>query len=439
MSTAELYLQPDEVEAFIQETLADDLLYSIGDEGREIGLCPFISFYIYNKPDEYIRRAEQMIAIFKEFESEIIDAPFELIWKGETQEWLKPGDPKLPADLRPYVAIAHTSARPVWLRATDMEGPTETPRWAINAIVDDGVGGTYSELKLTFRHHWYRQNQAKWHGFIERCLRRLTPDHCYSGFEVGNGGFNILGAYECDVLERICADYFFGMDVDHPSAMAFHNFNDTDGIVMPGYLGAGIRTPTWCFMLSPYWQARLGKTEAQIRAELNDPRIHITAIPYPVNDHYPQGGNGLWIRLGELDLYPIKDGVPNLLVKASKLIKPVRCDGLQLLTLDPWADDPNPRFDYQSSVRWMQRFDDDSDWPSPEQRLPAPGSAGGSTATQSLRALPGQAVPRAGIWSTPAVKGAAGRRRLAAGEKLPDLALTDYGAVVWYWSAEDQG
>jgi hypothetical protein len=275
MSTAEIFLEPEEIGDFIAETVASDSLYTIGEEGRDIGVCPFISFYIYNTPNEFVGLAERIFALFKEFESDIIDEPFELIWHGWDQEWLHPGDPRLVKDVRPYALAAQKAARAVWIMATDMESEAATARWAFNGIVSDGVCKDYSRLKITFRERWYRRNVAKWHAFVEQCLRRLQPDHCYSGFEIGNGGFNILGAYECDVLERICADHFYGMDIDHPGPMHFHNHGRTDDYVDEVSLGAGIRTPTWCFMLSPYWQMRLGKSEAQIKSELDDSRIEI--------------------------------------------------------------------------------------------------------------------------------------------------------------------
>lgn len=436
MSTAELFLDDDEIEEFLRETLSDDLLYRMGEEGREIGICPFISLYIYNEPDQFVSLAERIFDLFKEFEADIIDEPFKLIWHGWEQEWLRPGDPRLPSDVRPYALAAQNAMRDVWIMATDMESEAATARWSFNGIISDGVCKDYTRLKITFRERWYRRHSARWHAFVERCLRLLKPDHCYSGFEVGNGGFNILGAYECDVLERICADHFYGMDIDHPGPMHFHNHNRTDDYFDEVSLGAGIRTPTWCFMLSPYWQARLGKSEAQIRTELDDPRIEITSIPYEPNAIYPQGGNGLWIRLGELDLHPVDRGLPELLVKANRLIRPIRCDHLQLLTLDPWDDDPNPRFDHDSSLRWMRRFDDDSDWPDAQRRPPAGGSGGLSAPDERLKALPGEAVSREGVWWTPAIAGDAGRVSLSVGERLPTLERTGYGAVVWYWEGE---
>ncbi len=75
-------------------------------------------------------------------------------------------------------------------------------------------------------------------------------------------------------------------------------------------------------------------------SELADPRIKITALPYPRDKLNPDGANGLWIELGELNLYPVENGVPDLLVKANRLIRPIRCDQLNLNTLDPWDGDP---------------------------------------------------------------------------------------------------
>lgn len=113
------------------------------------------------------------------------------------------------------------------------------------------------------------------------------------------------------------------------------------------------------FLLSPYWLEKLGLSEEQIREKLNDPRIEITKIEDSENPNL----YSLWIRLGELSLYPVEEGVPDLLVLANELIKPIRCDNLKLTTLDAWSDDPNPRFDVVSAKQWIARFDKDSTWP----------------------------------------------------------------------------
>lgn len=450
MSTADLFLEPDEVEEFVRDTLASDTLFVIGDEdGPEYGLCPYITFYIYHKPEDYLPLVDKMVVIYREF-SKLIDEPFQLVFKDDTQDWLPEGDKRLPR-LEEFPALARKQQedlRSFWIMATDQEEVSSSARWAFAANVDDG-GMDYSTLKLTFRHKWYKQNQTRWQAFVQDCIAQLQPEHCYSGFEVGNGGFNILGAYESDVMERICADYFYGMDVDHVSKMGFHSFcyhrddpifdpeaiegltNLPENYTNPTNLGAGLRTPTWCFLLTPFWRAKLGKTEAQIRAELDDPRIEINAIPYTAGPHNPNGEPGLWIRLGELNLHPVDKGVPELLVKANRLIKPIRADYLKLLTLDAWEDDPNPRFDYESSLRWMRRFDEDSDWPDAEKRRL------GRLGQTSRPNVPGNSpCPEPGWWFTPAAKGS--RRYFKQGDIMPRIEGSAYGDTFWLWDADQE-
>ena len=444
MSTTELFMLPEEVEDFISLTLEDDSLntFSVND-GPEIGLCPYITFYIYHTEDQYLPLADKIIGIYDEF-SKLIDVPFERIWKSDTQDWLPADDKRLLSidQLKKRARDARDELREFWIRATDQESSASTARWAFCGEVGDG-GMRYTTLKLTFRHKWYRQNKVRWHAFVQHCLILLQPEHCYSGFEVGNGGFTLIGAYESDVMERICADHFYGMDIDHATQMGFHSYryhrddalfepvlvegdDPSEKYTDPSDLGAGLRTPTWCFLLTPFWRDKLGKSAADVRTELSDPNIEIVEIPFAVGPHNPRGEAALWIRLGELDLHPVDKGVPEVLVKASRLIRPVRCDRLQLLTLDPWADDPNPRFDFQSSMRWMRRFDEDSDWPTQEKRRTIQPSGSGAT----LRCEAGQPCPRDGEWETPAQ--ANSRRRFKQGDPMPRQS-TDYGETIWYW------
>ena len=449
MSTAELFLEPHEVEEFISDTLSDDLLHTIGDEdGPDYGLCPYISFYIYHKPGDYLLLVDKMVVIYREF-SKLIDEPFQLVFKDDTQDWLPPDDKRLPR-LEEFPALARKQQeelREFWIRATGQGDVASSARWAFCSEVCDG-GIRYTTLKLTFRHKWYKQNQAHWQAFVKDCLAQLQPEHCYSGFEVGNGGFAILGAYESDVLERICADYFYGMDIDHTTNMGAHSFSyhrddplfdpeqvegDDPSVKYenPTLLGAGLRPPTWCFLLTPFWRAKLGKSEAAVRAELADPRIEITAVPFAVGPHNPDGEPGLWIRLGELDLHPVDKGVPDLLVKANRVIRPIRCDYLELSSLDPWDDDPNPRFDYESSLRWMRRFDSDSDWPDAEKR------GHGRSGKPSRPNVPaGQPCPEAGWWHTPAAAGS--RRYFNQGDTMPKIESSSYGDTYWLWDANQE-
>jgi hypothetical protein len=368
MSTADLAFPPDEIEWLIKDSVANDALSTIGPVGRELGLCPYINFYIYHQPEDYLSVADRFITVWDEFQTPM-DLPFKKVFKSRTQVWLGAKDKRFPADLHAEASFLDDQGRTFFLMGTDMDSPDDSPRWSYGAFVAAVPQMSYSSLKLVFRHKWYAaQNQQRWQAFVHRCITLLQPEPCYMGYEVGNGGLSVMGAYEGDVLERICADHFYGMDIDHPSDMRFRNHEDEDGYVNPSRLGAGLRPPTWCFMLSPFWLNKLGQTESQVRSTLADPRIRITAFPYPTNAHNPHGASGLWIELGDLDLYPVENGVPELLRKANALIRPIRCDELNLNSLDPWDDDPNPRFDYESSQRWMARFDDASEWPSAEVR-----------------------------------------------------------------------
>lgn len=433
MSTSTLAFSQENIEWLIKETKNDLALSTLGTEGRDAGICPYVTFYVYHQAEEYLTLADKLIAIWHEFQT-IIDEPFRKLFKSRTQVWLKAGDKRFPVDLRAEAEFENERYESFYLMGTDMDSPDESPRWSYSASVTHVPEQGYSRLKLTFRRQWYVDNhQQQWKDFIHACVTSLQPEQCYMGFEVGKGGLSVMGAYESDVLERICADYLYGMDIDHPSNMGFHYHDEhREGFVNPEKLGSGLRPPTWCFMLSPVWQRKLGKNEAQIRAELDDPRIRITAIPYATNSLNPDGANGLWIELGELDLYPVENGVPDLLVKANRLIRPIRCDGLNLLTLHPWDGDPNPRFDYESSRRWLARFDEDSDWPNPQLRKEAPPAS----YARDERVLGGQSCPRTGWWFTPAKSNS--RAFFQEGDIMPNFRGNDYGTVIWQWDADQR-
>jgi hypothetical protein len=428
MSTSEPFLTPEEIEEFIRENKTTPQ-WGYGYEGQELSICPYVTFYIYHSPEQYMALADKFIAIWERFR-QMADEPFVKLFKSRTQVWLGANDKRFPVDLRAEAEYHKRKFETFYLMGTDEKSPDASPLWSYSASATHNHWQRYSRLKLIFRYKWYvKGNQGKWRDFILDCIKSLQPEQCYMGYEVGNGGLSVMGAYESDVLERICADYFYGMDIDHPSKMGYHsNDPSNNGVVLSSDLGAGLRPPTWCFMLSPVWQRKLGKDERQIRAELNDPRIRITPIPYPANAMNPEGANGLWIELGELDLYPVENGVPDLLVKANCLIRPIRCDELKLTTLDPWDDDPNPRFDYESSRRWMRRFDEDSDWPSAGQRRKP------LTSTTPPRTPGGQPCPQTGWWHTPAQSGS--RRYFNKGAVMPEIKGNAYGSTFWQWDID---
>jgi hypothetical protein len=431
MSTAHLYLTDNEVADFIKETKAETQ-YFYGQEGNEYGVCPYVSFYMHHDQKDFVSIANAAIDILYEIK-DMADLPFSMVRNPKTTHWVKPNDKNMSLDyLRAQALWHHENEELLMLGGTDMDGPGCSACWAVSSYTSRVASSYYSFVKITFRDSWYQKNKGIWNDFVLRCISRLKPEHCYSGYEIGTTTMSVCGAYESDVMERICADYFYGLDIDHPPRMDYHARDNTDGLVPWRHLGSGIRTPTWCFMLSPYWREKLGKSVSEVKQALSHPDIQIIEIPYASAEGASDSEVGLWIRLGELSLYPVEEGIPELLTLASALIKPIRCDFLQLFTLDPWEDDPNPRFDDDNSPLWMARFDPDSQWPTPSARTAMKFAPTGT----DLRCAAGGACPYPGIWWTPANPSA--RRVFQQGEVMPDFPESTYGATIWYRESEQR-
>ncbi|MEN8368171.1 type VI immunity family protein [Acinetobacter bereziniae] len=424
MSTDDLFLSHDEVLGYIEEFKKDsDYIY--GYEKEEFGICPYITFYIYHQEDQVEDVANAIIDLYEEFETEIIDKPFKLryrdtgIWKN-ANKWKPSRQTMLDEMLESYKKYSV-----YFIAATTGDSAIQSARWALESNIRDN-GLRYSSLKLSFGENWYKEHNEHWFGFVKKCLVKLNPIQAYSGYEIGNTThFNIVPP-EFEIVERIFSDYFYGLDIDHPSEMSTsHDYPDE--YIHTSALSAGLRTPTWCFLLSPYWLAKLGLTEEEIRLKLNDPRIEITKLPDPTNTHK----FSLWIRLGDLSLYPVEEGVPDLLVMANELIKPIRCNELKLTTLDAWDDDPDPRFDIESSPQWIARFDQDSTWPE-GNRVNLKNNNSNADTKLAIRA--GEKCPQTGYWFTVAKENS--RQYFKEGEILPDI-QSDWGDVYWQFDGEN--
>ncbi|MDR3157895.1 MAG: DUF3396 domain-containing protein [Zoogloeaceae bacterium] len=430
MSTAELYLTQEEIEEFIAEThdhYREHEMYSYGYEGALYGVCPFITFYIYHRKEDFLPLCHEAIELHQELQT-LIDAPYQRVYNDRTENFVKATPEKLGSDLlREHAQLDAKAGKDFLVGATDQESRGSSANWAISAWIT-----RYRWEYITFCDRWYRQNESVWHRFVEKWLNRLQPEQCYSGYEIGTTTTGPMGAYESDVMERICANYFYGLDIDHPQKMGYHRHDNEDGRIDYAALGAGLRTPTWSFLLSPLWRGKLGKSIGEVKAASRHPDILVTEIPYPRGKHNPNGEPALWIQLGELNLYPVDEGVPELPVLANRLIRPIRCNLLQLYALDPWEDDPNPRFDEENRPRWMARFDEDSDWPNKEsrQKPPPPKEA---ELPVSLQCEAGRPCPRSGYWRTPARPKS--RRKFNQGEILPEVESVTHGTIVWHWDA----
>lgn len=425
MSTSERFLSDQEIFELVRD-IPNDTSIIYGEEDQEFGICPYITFYIYHEEDVVEAISNQIIDIYQEFEENIIDKPFKLryrdtgAWKN-ANKWKPSRQVMLEEMQKSYKKYFY-----YFIAATTGESAAQSARWVFNAQICDNAAFSYTSVKLSFGDRWYRENRLKWFNFVQKCLMELNPIQSYSGYEISSATSFSIVAPEFETVERIFSDYFYGLDIDHPNMNSSHN--DPDGFIDSSTLASGIRTPTWCFLLSPYWLEKLELTEEQIREKLNDPRIEITKLQDPI--HHDKFS--LWIRLGELSLYPVEEGVPELLVMANELIKPIRCNHLKLTTLDAWDDDPNPRFDVENSPQWIARFDENSDWPKGKRinkvnRL--------VSEEEKLKVKGGEKSPKTGYWMTPAQ--ADTRQYFKQGEILPMLLGKDWGEVYWYFDTED--
>ncbi|MER8077246.1 DUF3396 domain-containing protein [Acinetobacter pittii] len=429
MSTSETFLNDEEIFELVRDIPLDtSIIY--GEEDQEFGICPYITFYIYHQDNEVDEVANKIIDLYEEFENEIIDKPFKLRYrksKSGASTWKKSERWKQTRqEMIEQMYESYKKYFVYYIAATTGDSPVQSARWAFCAQIFEG-DSSYSTVKLSFGDKWFRENKNKWYAFIKKWLIKLNPIQAYSGYEIGiTTNFNYVSP-EFETVERIFSDYFYGLDIDHPNMN--HSHDDPDGFIYTPSLAAGIRTPTWCFLLSPYWIEKLGLIEEQIRLKLNDPRIEITKLPDPADpEKY-----SLWIRLGELSLYPVEEGVPDLLVMANELIKPIRCNDLKLTTLDAWDDDPNPRFDIENSPQWIARFDEDSHWPEGKRVNKIHVAL---LEKNKIKVLGGEICPKAGEWYSPANN--MEKRYFTEGEIMPEIEDNAWGETIWYLDIENE-
>ncbi|MCH7318582.1 hypothetical protein MMP64_11645 [Acinetobacter sp. ANC 5659] len=431
MSTVEPFVSEADQAEWIEEIKATDKLWVIGDEGGDVyGIGPYVSFYVYHSEEEVLQLINKFIEIFNEFSqiknevwTHFIHPIKDVFIKADNAEALLLG-------LESICQRQYQKTGSVYFTAT-VSDDTEISSavWSYSMTIAERPYMRYSHLKMNFRYAWYiasQENKEKWHQFVEHCIDTLKPRHTYSGFEIAQAASMHLGSYEINSLEKIVTQAFYGVDIDHPDFNGSHSHEDTDGYINERKLGSGIRTPVWSFLLDPYWIAKLDRTVEEIRAYFSRfKEVEIKEIEYSGNQI------GLWIRLGELSMYPVEDGVPVLPIYANALIKPIRCDELKLVGYAQWDDDPNEHLSYEEGIAWMRRFDEDSSWPE-GKRINKVNEL--SLEEESLKVKGGESCPRNGYWQTPAQLDS--RQYFKQGEILPTLAELDWGEVYWYWDSK---
>ena len=432
MGTVMPYLTEEEQSEWIEEIKATNKLWVTGDEGDDAyGIGPYVSFYIYHQEEESQKLLTKFIEIFNEF-NQIKNEEWTYFVHPVKDVFIKADKAQaLLADLENVCQKNYNRTGSVYFTATvSDETEISSALWAIDFKVDSHPYMAYSVLKMNFRYAWYKEseeNKEKWHQFVERCIDKLKPRHAYSGFEIAQAASLHLGSYEINSLEKIVTQAFYGVDIDHPSFNRGHDHERTDGYIDYQDLGSGIRTPVWSYLLDPYWIAKLDKTIEEIKAYFGRfKEVEINEIEYPENQ------TGLWIRLGELSMYLVEDGVPVLPVYANALIKSIRCDELKLVGYAQWDDDPNEHLSYEEGIAWMRRFDEDSSWPEGKRVNKVNGLP---LEEEKLKVKGGALCPQTGYWNTPAQPNS--RQYFKQGEILPTFSELDWGEVYWYWAGEE--
>lgn len=382
-----------------------------GDDEQELTVSPFITFYFLYDTKQWIETSLLMVDIHEKFE-QMMEYPY-LIGTHPTSERPHPyGSKRLP-DLREF-ARKTKKGESFMFSVTNEKNNQSSPTnagyfWKKKDYMNDMADPTnkvYSTIQFYYRWGWWKENMDAWRGFVLETIDKLKPEVVYNGFAMATPlEFGTRSAVT--VWERALAPHFYGLDIDDPWAM--------DG------QGDGIRPPTWGFLLSDTWRSKLDMSREQVKDQLHHPEISIIEID-----------TGLWIELGhEPSLFPVEEGVPELLKLLNRLIRPIRNDHTDLLGFAQWDGDPNVRFNKEDSMRWLQRFDDDSDWPSIEQRRVSLGATldpSPQLDISELRAKAGSPCPKTGTWQS--IDPQERRQHFELGEPMGNLE-SNYGLTVW--------
>lgn len=332
-----------------------------GDDEQELGVSPFVTFYFLYDTSRWVETSLLMVDIHEKFE-QMMGFPYRIGTHPTSERPHAYGSKRLP-DLRDF-ARKTKKGESFMFSVTNEENNQSSPTnagyfWKKKDYMNDNpdlANKVYSTIQLYYRWAWWRENREAWRGFVLETIEKLKPDVVYNGFAMATPlAFGTRSAVT--VWERALAPHFYGLDIDDPWAMDGH--------------GDGIRPPTWGFLLSDTWRNKLDMSREQVKDQLHHPDIAIIEID-----------TGLWIELGnEPSLFPVEEGVPELPRLLNRLIKPIRNDYTDLLGFPQWDGDPNKRFDSKDATRWLQRFDDDSDWPSLARRGASLRSTGGTCPT----------------------------------------------------------
>ncbi|CAD5106669.1 type VI immunity family protein [Zestomonas carbonaria] len=384
------------------------------DNGEyELAVMPFITIYFTYDPAHYLEASLTMIEVHESFER-LLGHPYKIATHPDSERPHPYGSKRL-GDLREWARKTRKDET-FMFNFSDEKNYRSSPThagyfWRRSEQRDDSI--CYSYVQFYYRWQWWLDNQDTWRRFVLDTVERLKPEQVYSGFAMANPlEFGMRS--EVTVWDRALAPHFYGLDTDYPF-----------GMMLTPDLPSGVRPPTWGFFLSDIWREKLSLDREAVRAALPDPRIRIDDL-----------GCGQWIELGPRpELYPVEEGVPELPALLNRLLRPLRHPRLGLLGFGEWDGDPNVRFNLADSQRWLARFDDDSDWPTPQIRGHMPGAP--LVEPMASHVSNGEPCPRTGWWITAAKSDA--RHRFEQGEVMPSIPSDDaHGFTVWQWDTDQR-
>ncbi|WP_447989288.1 type VI immunity family protein [Achromobacter spanius] len=379
---------------------------AIDNGSFELSISPFLTFYFNYDPVHYLRTTLDMIDVHDAFEK-LLGRPYTIATHPRSERPHRYGSVRL-GDLHEWARNIPVE-KAFTVKFTDQANHQSSPTNAAYLWREPTIGEQaqyYSSIQFYFRWSWWLDNKEAWRQFVLDSIAYLMPAQVYSGFAMANPlEFGMRS--EVAAWDRALTPYFYGMDTDYPF-----------GMDIPAQLGTGIRPPTWGFFLSDIRREKLAISREDVAAHLADPRIRIDTLSC-----------GQWIELGpQAELYPVEDGVPELPALLNRLLRRIRHPQLDLVGSGEWDGDPNERFDRRDTQRWLARFDDDSDWPTPEIRGRTPG--GTPSEPTPTHVVVGEEIPSSGWWYTLAKTGS--RRHFNAGELAPPIHQDpSRGRVIW--------
>ncbi|NMG67674.1 DUF3396 domain-containing protein [Azoarcus indigens] len=412
MSTTEKEMHDGEVAGMVEDLKKwPSVAHDNGE--YELAVMPFLSFYFTYEPEHYLQTSLAMIEVHEAFER-LLDYPYKVATHPDSERPHPYGSKRL-GDLREWARKTRLD-KTFAFNFTDEKNYRSSPTTAGYFWRDsylEYAKGCYSYIQLHYRWQWWMDNKEAWRLFVLDTIERLRPEQVYSGFAMANP-LEFGTRSEVTVWDRALTPHFYGLDTDYPY-----------GTHLVPNLPSGLRPPTWGFFLSDLWREKLSLEREAVRQALLDPRIRVDELHC-----------GQWIELGpQPELYPVENGVPELPALLNRLLRPLRHPKLDLLGFGQWDGDPNERFTLADSQRWLARFDDDGDWPTPEQRGLIPDAP--RAAPQATHARGGEPCPRTGWWLTAAKYGA--RQRFEEGETLPAFSTEKtHGHTLWQWDVDQR-